>query len=109
MARTIQMRVLPDGKVRIHYFVHDDAGPIRTPGKVIAMTPLGPLRAGGVKGYIACQPKRDSALPGRVAGGEIQVMPHSNEARAVTCPECKATDVWKKTMALLGETLETAR
>ena len=96
--------MMPDGqRVRIHYFVHSEAGPAQNPGKVF-QTPLGPLLVGGARGYIACQRGRQSATP-RVEGGRVYPVPHTDEARAVTCDRCMETKEWKETMALIAELL----
>jgi hypothetical protein len=101
------IKLLPDGsgKVRLHYFVHDDKGPIKTPTGTV-MTALGPVTMGGVMGYVACQPRRTEITP-EIRQNVVVPVPHTNEARAVTCPECKETVAWKETMKLLEDLVET--
>ncbi len=101
--RRVQIPVLPDGRVRIHFFVRDDAGPARTPAGVLGMTPLGPITAGGLVGHFACQPKNDNVLARRGQDGIIRVLPHSDEPRAATCPECLASAAYKEAMAIYQE------
>ncbi len=103
--RVAEIKMLPDGsgRVRIHYFVHDQKGPVTTPDGVI-MSSIGPIRMGGVKGYIACQPERANLLP-QMQGNVSLLTCHSDDARAATCPECLATDDWKKASQQLEELL----
>jgi hypothetical protein len=107
MSRCV-VKLLPDksGRILIHYFVHDPAGPAETPTGV-TMTALGPLKLGGARGRIACQPKLESVTP-QVRAGVTYPIPHSDDPRAVTCPACKETEEYKRVMEQLGEILETA-
>lgn len=107
MSTQVVVRLLKDGsgRVRIHYFVRDEAGPIRTPAGVIALTAMGPMSAGGTKGYIACQPKQESLDVKK--DGIIYPTPHSDDVRAVTCPECQATAEYKKMADFLAELADT--
>jgi hypothetical protein len=103
--RQVNIRLLPggSGKVRIHLFVHDEAGPASTPGGVVAVVPVfGPLLLEPSRGRIACQASLKDVTP-RVKNGIIHPVVHSNEARAVTCPECMATDDYRQAMSLLAE------
>jgi hypothetical protein len=88
------------GRVRIHHFVRDGAGPVRLPARV-EPTPAGPLRLGGGVGKIACRPAL--ADVDRVAGGVARPVLFSDDPRAVTCPECRATEDYQKAQARLGE------
>lgn len=104
------IRMLPDGsgRVRIHFFVHDDKGLIATPPH-ISMTPLGFLKlpGSGSRGYIACQPKLTTVNP-VIKGGQSFPWVHSNDVRAVTCPECQATDAYKAIVKMLADELESS-
>lgn len=97
------------GSVRIHYFVHDEAGPIEMPSDM-AMTAFGPITLGGSKGRIACQPtlKVEDVLP-KLKGGFTHLFQHSDEARAVTCPDCCRSDDYKSTMQALDDLEKTKR
>lgn len=101
--RHVAVKLLPDksGRVRIHYFVHTPDGPAQTPGRV-AMTAMGPLRLGGSRGKIACQPGLADVTP-QAVGGSWHLCCHSDDPRAVTCPECEKTEDYQKAMALLAE------
>lgn len=101
----VVIRLLPDGsgRVRIHYFVHDQKGPVTTPSGAV-MTALGPLKLGGVTGRIACQPQLASVTP-QMVKGELQPTVHSDDVRAVTCPECQRTSEYLATMNLLAHTM----
>ncbi len=114
MNRTIEMRVLPDGRVRIHWFLFDANGPVQLPRGVI-MTNAGPKQIGGAvlpdddgvhqtRGMIACEPKRTS-VTAENRRGTIRPTVHSDDPRAVTCDLCMATAEWKAAMARLQETL----
>lgn len=106
MSSPVVIRVLPDGsgRVRIHYFVTDPKGPVRTTGRTAAAPGVGVIVLGGAEGYVACQPGLTSIQP-VFKNGEIWPLAHSNEARAVTCPECRATEAWKKTMEQIEQML----
>ena len=102
----VLIRMLPDGtgRVRIHWFEWLDDGPIQ-PVPPLAMSNLGPmtLKAHKMKrGRIACMPKLESLAP-QVQNGLSQLVVHSDDPRAATCPECMATEGYRKTMALMSE------
>jgi hypothetical protein len=103
--RVVNIRLLPDGsrRVRIHWFIHDERGPAKTPGTIIP-TELGPMPLGGAVGRIACAPQQSNILPQK-RGGEIHLTIHSDDARAVTCPECMATVEFQKQMQEIEEVL----
>lgn len=100
----VDFRMLPDGsgRVRIHWFMRDEAGPICT-GVVSHSTPLGPVVLGGAKGRIACQPNLESVNPIWLSANHVQPLHHSDDARAATCPECMATPEYAAMMKRLGE------
>ncbi len=106
MSRSVMVRLLPDRRVRIHYFVRDDAGIVKNPVR-IEQTVLGPMTLGGARGYLACQPRQDSVLP-RVHGGVIHPCVHSDDPRAATCPECLGSEAAKKALADYAQTMDTA-
>ena len=105
--RVVEIKVLPNdrSRVRIHYFARHDAGPIRQPGQT-QQTPLGQVKLGYGVGHIACMPQRKDILP-KVEGGVTKIVPHSDDPRAVTCPECMATDEFNAHMARLAELLDS--
>lgn len=92
--RTIEVKLLPDGsgRVRIHWFCRSEAGKATAQH---ALTATGdenePVKAGPVKGFIACQRQRTSLTPARVNGAIAPVF-HTDDVRAATCPECLATE-----------------
>jgi len=87
----VEIKVLKDKRIRIHWFVDDDKGPIRTAQSDPIVHPgLGTVVLGGAVGYIACQPTRQT-LTSPIVNGRLQPCPCSREITAVTCPECKAT------------------
>lgn len=104
----VVMKLLSDrsGRVLIHWFIHDDQGPVETPANAV-MTAMGPLKLGGVRGRIACMPSLDSVTPTMVNGISYPV-PHSDDVRAVTCPACSATKEFWEMKKRLAEILETA-
>ena len=117
MRRVIEIRALPDGRYRIHYFVFDPEGPCELPTGMVKTNQGSSVRVGGsiptpegivaTRGYIACEPERKSVLPdGR--RGTIRLCLRSDDPRAVSCPSCKETAEYKAAMADL-ETLRTAR
>lgn len=89
MGTPVEIKVLGDGRVRIHLFVMSDKGPVHT-GSTVAVTQRGPLKLGGAVGYVACQPARQN-LTSPLVHGYVQPLPISAEVIAVTCPECAAT------------------
>lgn len=106
MAPPVTIRVLDmkTKRVRIHWFERTDHGPIQT-GKVEHFIPqVGPLVLGGSKGRIACQP-RLATLTSPMVAGKYQPIPCSDEVRAVTCPECQATEGFKKAASELAAVL----
>ena len=106
--RALLIKLLPDGsgRVRIHWFIHDAAGPIKTTGNVLP-TAAGILRLGGAIGRIACDPDKESVAT--VVDGQKHIpYVHSNDPRAATCPECIATKEYVEAMKKLGEVLETS-
>jgi hypothetical protein len=108
MSRVV-IKLLPDksGRIRIHWFVRDSAGPIQTPGRIVP-TVHGPFPLGAAKGYIACNKALKDTQPQMVNG---QVLPsvHSDDVRSATCPECLATQEAKDALAQLEEIYDTAR
>jgi hypothetical protein len=102
----VVVKILPDGRVRIHWFIHDSEGPASTPGGSTA-TARGPIQWPAARGRIACQPKREH-ITAQYNNGKHYAFVYSDDARAATCPECKATAEYKAMMEQLGEILETA-
>ncbi len=106
--RAVTVRVLKDPatgafrKVRIHYFHRTPDGHITTPGKKVHG-----VRLGGAKGYIACN-KAIASVAAQTKGGVINLVVHSDDPRAVTCPECLASDDHKKRMAEYSDILKPA-
>jgi hypothetical protein len=114
MSRVLEVRALPDGRYRIHWFIFDPDGPVSLPQGTIE-TSHGPMKVGGSiptpdgivlsRGRIACEPQRTSVLPDQ-RRGTIRMCLRSDDPRAVSCPECQATAEYKAAMANL-ETLVT--
>lgn len=115
MSRIVVLRTLPpdengNRRVRICYFVKDEKGPIKIPNARLPKPKEGkhmPFRVPGCAGYIACQPKRSSTNPIQ-KGGETHLCTRSDDPRAVTCPECMATDEFKVAMAEIEERMAGA-
>ncbi len=99
---SVVIRMLPDksGRVRIHWFVRDPAGPAETPSGSLPSKPK-PTIIEGSRGRIACQPNRDSVTPSTNRSGQIEPCCHTDDPRAATCPECQATDEYKQAMEYL--------
>ena len=110
MNRQVVVRILQDGtgRVRIHWFCRDESGPIHTPGTSV-LTMMGPLPLGGARGRIACQGELGSVMPRIGDDGQTHLVPHSDDVRAVTCPECRETAIFMAAAARLSELLETAQ
>jgi len=100
---TTIIRFLPDGsgRVRIHWFRRDPAGPIQNP-EHITLTSLGILRLGGGKGQIACMPEQVHLLEA-LPSGQSQLSLYSDDPRAATCPECLQTEAHQQALALLKD------
>lgn len=107
MSRAV-IRLLPDGsgRVRIHWFIHDPKGPIETVSSV-TMSAIGPIKMGGARGRIACQPQRTSIAPEQ-KGSDMHIVTHSDDVRGATCPECLATPEAKAQLADFATMLDTA-
>jgi hypothetical protein len=105
--RVVEMRVLPGGKVRIHWFERALDGPATTPSGMTTGAE-GRLQVGPVRGRIACMPTQANVAP-QTKGGVIRLVCHSDEPRAVTCPECMATENFKTALANLNELLQQPR
>jgi len=96
MGTPVNIRVLKNGQVRIHWFVRDPKGPIRTGASAPFLAPgVKPLVLGGKTGYLACQPKLRS-LTSPIAEGKLQPIPCSSEPAAVTCPECRGVPQYRE-------------
>jgi hypothetical protein len=106
--RIAVLKLLPDGskRVRIHYFVRDEVGPITDSGGQVNEA-LREVTKASSTGYIACSPRQQSVLPQK-KGGEYFLTPHSDDPRAVTCPECMETEEYKTMMATYDEITEEA-
>lgn len=104
MSRVVEMKVLPSGKVRIHYFHRTEEGAATAPS---GLTPdeEGKLRMGPVKGIIACSPAT-SKITSTTTKGVTRLVCHSDDPRAATCPQCAATEVYKAAMAEYASLLE---
>lgn len=102
MERAIVVKMLPDGRCCQHWFIMDDAGPIKTRDAVPSMTQLGPLKLGGARGRIACRPEQNT-VETQQRGLDFFPCLNSDDVRAVTCPDCLATDEAKAMLAVLKE------
>jgi hypothetical protein len=81
---------LEDGRVRLHYFHPSGAaGPIKPPGGVMG----GRIHVPPATYTIACAPDMTNRV--NVLGSE--------DPRAVTCPECEATELHKSALALYDD------
>jgi len=107
--RTVNVRLLKDGtgRVCIHWFVRDPQGKIKMPTGE-AMSNLGPMQFGGAQGRIACNPNQNTVVPQHV-GGNILLCCHSDDVRAVTCPDCQKTAEFIQQSDDLEHTLNTAQ
>lgn len=98
--RTVSINVLPgepldgSGRVCIHLFVKDEAGPFVEPH---ALHPViedgvvvkGRLEAKPTRGRLACDARRDASPTKH--GNVTVVTPRTDDPRAVTCVKCKAS------------------
>jgi hypothetical protein len=109
----VNVKLLPDksGRVMIHWFMWDEAGPIELTQAPV-MTANGPMVVGGnvvtgeTKGRIACNPALKDLIP-RAVGGIGQLCVHSDDPRAVTCPDCKKVPEFAALIQEYSETLAT--
>ena len=98
MSQKANLRILPDGRIRIHWFQWDDEGPIQL-HQSTTMTFLGPMRLGGNivtgknRGRIACMPEQKTIQP-IMTNGIVKPLAHSDDPRAVTCDLCMATPLF---------------
>lgn len=105
----VVIKLLPDGsgRVRIHWFMRTEDGPIETLAS-ITQTGMGPIKLGGAKGRIACSPSKTSVAP-LVQGGQTTPCCCSDDPRVVTCPECRAVPEFAEMEKQLAEILETGQ
>jgi hypothetical protein len=99
---TTVIRLLKDGtrRVLIHWFCRAPGGAATAAN---ALIPDGPKVAQGpVRGYIACQKARASLAPQKV-GADSEPCTHSDDVRAVTCPDCIATKEFAEMMDVLAQ------
>jgi hypothetical protein len=106
MSNVVVMRLLPPDstgtrRVRVCWLMQDANGPVQNPGGEIA-TKAGPITIDGARGRIVCQPKRTSVAP-HFDGVETHLCINSDDPRAATCPECKATPEYKSAMAVYDD------
>lgn len=109
--RTVSMSVLPgqptdgSGKVCIHLFVRDEAGPFVEPHVLHPV--IGPdgqprkqeLKARRTRGRLACSATRTVAPVTR--NGVTTVTARSDDPHAVTCHKCIASPFYKEAMAVI--------
>jgi len=108
--RVIHLKMVPGTnlkKVRIHWFIRDDTkGPVATPSKEIGCN-KGSIIFGGVRGYLACQPRQEGVLPVVRPDGIYMTM-RTDDIRAATCPECLASDEADAYRKKMEDTAEVA-
>lgn len=87
----IIIKILPDGRERIHWFQRDESGPITTPqGSPAPNMPA--MVFGGVKGRIVCMKNLTEITPQKLGTAIPVQIKHSDDPRATTCPDCQATE-----------------
>lgn len=106
MSNIVVMRLLPPNAtgtrhVRVCWFMRDENGPVQNPSGEI-QTKAGPITVDGLRGKIACQPARTSVAP-RFDGVETHLCINSEDPRATTCPQCKATPEYKSAMEVYAD------
>src|SRR5215467_9714350 len=96
MTLPVTIRLLPDGsgRVRIHWYVKFKGGPIKS------VAQNGVINFPASEGKIACSPDLGPSV--RLSDGSMQLTHRSDDPRAVTCPECMATQEFKDAMAEIG-------
>ena len=105
MKRTICVKVLPGeptdgtGRVCIHLFVRDAAGPFTEPS-AMHLDAEKKLAVGPARGRLACDPRRTVAPV--VRGGVTTVTHRTDDPRAVTCPKCAASADYARIMGLIN-------
>ena len=99
----VDVKILGNGRVKIHFFVRDPKGAVRTTGRGPFRVPgAGVMTLGGGVGFVACQPQRKT-LSCVSPMGIGQPFPISAEFTAVNCPECMATAAFKKAAEAIKE------
>lgn len=108
--RVISLSVNPgqptdgSGVVCIHLFVRDEKGPFEEP-HVLRSGPAGRERelvAGPARGRLACDARRTVAAA--MHNGVTRITMRTDDPRAVTCPKCMASPLFKKMMELVEPT-----
>lgn len=107
--RIIKMSVLPGektdgtGRMCIHLWVNDPEGLFIEPHVLHPILdeegkPTGQLGAKPTRGRLACDRKRN---PAAITKGDTTIVTmRSDDARAVTCTKCMASDDYKRLIAL---------
>lgn len=106
------MRMLPDETGRVH-----DACQVRIHLMVREMRPVAndrelmqevvePYSRGPVQWRLACDSQE--SLTSKIGPNVTRVSPRSAEPGAVTCPECKASQVYKEMTKQLEEKLDVS-
>lgn len=115
----VNLNVLPNepldgrGRVYIHLFVIDPAGPFVEPhvlhpcrdeqGEVIPQQ----VEARPTRGRLACDPKRLVA-PRRERDGSLTITMRTDDPRAATCPKCLASADYARLMDTIAQ-IEASR
>ena len=101
--RLIDVKVLPGepldgtGRVCIHLFVPDEAGPFVEPHALHPTDVKGQVMAMATRGRLACDPKRTVAPVTR--GRITSVTVRTDDPRATTCLKCKVSKDYARMMA----------
>lgn len=108
--RVVNISVLPgeptdgSGRVCIHLFIKDDKGSFTEPHALYPVFKDGvqvkqELTAGPMCGRLACDPKRTPvvSLKGK-SSNLISVLSRTDDPRAVTCPKCIASEIYRVMM-----------
>ena len=106
--RVVTIRLLPDGsgRVRIHWYMRTPDGPIKPPEN--GMPDIYAKKLGWpTSGRIMCAPGVKDIRP-QIKGASIHPVVHSDDPRAVTCPECMETEEYKKVMEEYALLVDTA-
>lgn len=112
--RIVSISVLPgeptDGKGRvcIHLFVPDPHGPFTEPSVMRQEAPNpeqgdNGLRVGPVRGRLACDSKMVRKVAPVERNGVTSVTMRTDDPRAVTCPKCKATQVYADMTKIISD------
>jgi len=106
--RYVEIKRLPDGsgRVRVHWIVPDQNGPLLTSTSAVP-SDQGIKLTPGIRVRIACLPRQDT-FSELTSDNGVKLTLRSDDPRAVTCPECQKTSEYQAARRLIEEINQAA-